>query len=116
MTVAEDVGRIASTAAAFAEEGEKLVGVLAAETLGRLVYLCAFESAEGHSWLALGADAEPLTERRLVLEAASLAALCELLERQPTLGGRVAQPNDDLLAFGVRRALLELAAHSNRSL
>lgn len=80
MTVAEDVGRIASAAATFAEAGEKLVGVLAAETLGRLVYVCAFESAEGHSWLALGADVEPLTERRLVLEAASLAALCEVAE------------------------------------
>ena len=80
MTVAEDVGRLASTAAAFADEGEELVGVLVAETLGRRVYLCAFESAEGRAWLALGDDAEPLTERRLVTEAASLSALCEVAE------------------------------------
>jgi hypothetical protein len=80
MTVAEDVGRIASAAAAFAEPGEELAGVLAAETLGRRVYLCAFESAEGRAWLALGAAAEPLTDGRLVREAASLAALCEVAE------------------------------------
>ena len=45
MTVAEDVERIASAAAAFAEPGEEVAGVLVAETLGRRVYLCAFESA-----------------------------------------------------------------------
>jgi hypothetical protein len=80
MTVAEDVGRIASAAAALAEPGEELAGVLVAETLGRRVYLCAFESAEGRTWLALGDAAEPLTDGRLVREAASLAALCEVAE------------------------------------
>ena len=80
MSVAEDVGRIASAAAAFAGPGENLAGVLATETLGMRIYLCAFESAEGRGWLALGADAEPLTDRRLVREAASIAALCEVAE------------------------------------
>jgi len=80
MSVVEDVGHIAAAAAAFAEPGEDLAGVLVTETLGRRVYLCAFESAEGRAWLALGADTEPLTEGRLVREAASLAALCEVAE------------------------------------
>ncbi len=80
MSVAEDVGRIASAAPGFAEPGEDLAGVLVTETLGRRIYLCAFESAEGRAWLALGADGEPLTEGRLVREAASLAALCEVAE------------------------------------
>jgi len=80
MSVVEDVGHIAAAAAAFAEPGEGLAGVLVTETLGRRVYLCAFESAEGRAWLALGADTEPLTEGRLVREAASLAALCEVAE------------------------------------
>ena len=80
MTVAEDVGRIAGAAAAFAEPGEELAGVLVAETLGRRVYLCAFESAEGRAWLALGGETDPLTDLRLVREAASLAALCEVAE------------------------------------
>jgi hypothetical protein len=80
MTVVEDVGRIAAAAAALAEPGEEVVGVLVTETPGRRVYLCAFESAEGHSWLALSEDEQPLTDRRLVREAASLAALCEVAE------------------------------------
>ena len=80
MTVVEDVGRIATAAAAFAEAGEELAGMLVTETLGLRVYLCAFDSAEGRVWLSLGADGEPLTERRLVREAASLAALCEVAE------------------------------------
>jgi hypothetical protein len=88
MTVAEDVGRIASVAAGFAEPGEELTGVLVAETLGRRVYLCAFESPEGHAWLALDAAAEPLREGRLVREAASLAALCEVAEESAG-GGRL---------------------------
>jgi hypothetical protein len=90
MTVAEDVGRIAAAAAAFAEPGEELAGVLVTETLGRRIFLCAFESAGGHAWLALGADAEPLTERRLVREAATLAALCEVGEESAG-GGNLAE-------------------------
>lgn len=80
MTVVEDVGRIAAAAVTFAAPGEELVGVLAAETLGLRVYLCAFESAERRTWLALGDDAQPLTDGRLVREAASLAGLCEVAE------------------------------------
>jgi hypothetical protein len=86
MSVAEDVGRIADAAAASAGPGEELAGVLAVDTLGRRVYLCAFESAEGHAWLALGAAGEPLTDRRLVRDAASLAALCEVAEESAGAG------------------------------
>jgi hypothetical protein len=89
VTVAEDVGRIATAAAAFAEPGEEVTGVLVAETLGRLVYLCAFESAAGNAWLALDGNATPLTEGRLVREAASLAALCEVAEESAG-GGHLA--------------------------
>jgi hypothetical protein len=80
MSVVEDVARIAAAAAAFAAPGETVAGVLVAETLGRRVYLCAFDSGDGRTWLALDADAQPVTERRLVREAASLAALCEVAE------------------------------------
>ena len=103
MSVAEDVGRIASAAAAFAEPGEELAGVLVAETLGRLVYLCAFESSGGHSWLALDAGAQPLTERQLVREAASLAALCEVAEESAG-GGHLEE---------LRRRLVELRETDN---
>ncbi len=97
MAVAEDVARIAGTAAGFAAAGEELGGVLVAETLGRRVYLCAFESPEGRAWLALDDDARPLTEGRLVREAASLAGLCEVAEESaggghlPELRARLAE-------------------------
>jgi hypothetical protein len=80
MTVAEDVASIADVAAGFAAPGEELAGVLVAETLGRLVYLCVFSSAEGCAWLSLGEDGQPLTDAQLVREAASIAALCEVAE------------------------------------
>lgn len=116
MTVVEEVGRIGSAATPFAEPGEELAGVLVAETLGRLVYLCAFESAEGRAWLALGSDAEPLTERRLVLEAASLAALCEVAEESagggdlPELRARLAELRETANPEGIEEAEAAAAA------
>lgn len=80
MAVVDDVARIAAAAQVFAAPGEELAGVLAAETLGRRVYLCAFASGEGRSWLALDEETEPVGDLRLVREAASLAALCEVAE------------------------------------
>jgi hypothetical protein len=126
MTVAEEVGRIASVAARFADPGEDLAGVLATETLGRRVYLCAFESAEGRAWLALGAEAEPLTDGRLVREASSLAALCEVAEESaggghlPELRARLAElrETDDPEGIGeaeaAAAALAETLQHEPR--
>ncbi len=97
MGVTDELVRIAAAAAAFAETGEELRGVLVAETPGRRVYLCAFESGAAHSWLALGEDAQPVRERQLVREAASLAALCEVAEESagggdlPQLRARLAE-------------------------
>jgi hypothetical protein len=110
MTVAEDVGRIASAAAAFADSGEELAGVLVAETLGRRVYLCAFESTDGRAWLALGAAADPVTDGRLVREAASLAALCEVAEESagggqlPELLARLAELRETDNPEGIEEA------------
>jgi len=110
MSVVEEVGRIASAAAAFAEPGEDLSGVLVTETLGRRIYLCAFESAEGRSWLALDAAAEPVTEGRLVREAASLAALCEVAEESaggghlPELQARLAELRETDNPEGIEEA------------
>lgn len=110
MTVVEEVGRAASAAAAFAAPGENLAGVLVTETLGRRVYLCAFESAEGRAWLALSDDAEPVTDGRLVREAASLAALCELAEESaggghlPELRARLAELRETDNPEGIEEA------------
>lgn len=81
MAVGDDVTRIAVAAEAFASTRERLAGVVTAEPLGgRRVYLCAFESPHGRAWLALDDGAQPVAESRLVREAASLAALCEVAE------------------------------------
>jgi hypothetical protein len=116
MTVAEDVARIAAAAAAFAGPDEELTGVLVAETLGRRVYLCAFESGNGRAWVALDGDGQPIAERRLVREAASLAALCEVAEESaggghlPVLRARLAELRESDAPLGIEEA--EAAAAS----
>ena len=70
---------IAAAAEPYAAPGETLSGILAAEPASGLrVYLCAFESAEGRTWLALDEEGRPVESRSLVREAASIAALVEL--------------------------------------
>ena len=116
MAVADDVARIAGAATAFAGPGEELAGVLVSETLGRRVYLCAFESAAGRAWLGLGDDTQPLDELRLVREAASLAGLCEVAEESaggghlPELRARLAELRETDNPAGIEEA--EAAAAS----
>jgi hypothetical protein len=77
----DDLDRIATAAASHAAVGEELAGIVAAEPQpGRRVYLVAFSAGEDHTWLALDDSAEPLADRELVRQAASLAALCEAAE------------------------------------
>jgi hypothetical protein len=79
--LAEDISTARAAAAGFAGEGEELVGVVPTEpSPGRRVYLCAYQSGEERRWLAVDAGGLALTERRLVREAVSIAALCELAE------------------------------------
>lgn len=81
MALSDELEPVLAAAEALASSGERLTGVLAAEPLafGR-VYLCAFESESGHTWLALDANATPVTSRDAVREAAQLAAMCEVAE------------------------------------
>jgi hypothetical protein len=78
----EDVGRIAAAAAARAGSGEEMVAVLPIEPLGgERLYLCAFEEPDGlRSWLALDERGDPVTDRKRVRDAASIAALVEVAE------------------------------------
>ena len=79
MALSDDLERIGAAATAFAGPGERLAGILAAAPLDvGLVYLCAFESAAGRSWLALDDGGRPVADRHAVHEAASLAGLCEV--------------------------------------
>jgi hypothetical protein len=99
VTLADDLERISSDAAAFAGEGEELAGVLAAEPAeGGRVYLCAFRSGDDVSWLALDDAGEPVTERERVREAASLVALSEIAEESAG-GGELDELRSQLVAL-----------------
>jgi hypothetical protein len=80
--LSEDVTRIAAAAGAYAHPGEELAAVLPAEPAGgERVYLCGFEAADGtQSWLALDDQGSPVLSRKVVRDAASIAALCEIAE------------------------------------
>jgi hypothetical protein len=110
MAVVEDVGRVAAAAAGFTAEGEQVAGVLVSEPLGRRVYLVAFERGEERTWLALDDEGQPLTNRRLVREAASLAALCEVAEEcagggdLPQLRSRLAEIREAEAPEGIEQA------------
>jgi hypothetical protein len=89
MALAEELAEAAARAATHAAPGEDLAGVLAAEpSAGRRVYLCAFAGGHengGRTWLGLDAAGSPVGDRRLIREAVSIAALCELAAE--TAGG-----------------------------
>jgi hypothetical protein len=82
MALNDELARAAAAALAYARPGEGLVGVLAAEPYGgRRLYLCAFqEGDQSPTWLALEDSGEPVAERSVVREAASIVAMCELAE------------------------------------
>jgi hypothetical protein len=81
VSLSEELERVAAAAELYADEGERLVGVVAAEPeAGVRVYLCAFERGESRSWLGLDESLRPVEDRGIVREAAELAALCELAE------------------------------------
>lgn len=97
MSLSDELSAIGVSAAAFAGEGEELSGVLAAEPLsGERVYLCAFESGDARSWIALDGEGRPLDDGSLVREAASIAALCEFAV-EVAGGGRLEELRAQLL-------------------
>ena len=103
MSLSEELESVAASAATLAAPGEELGGVVAVETLGRRVYLCAFATAAGHSWLALDGESRPIADMRLVREAASLAALCEVAEESAG-GGDLPQLQAQLAELREREA------------
>jgi hypothetical protein len=114
--LSDDVGRIAAAGAGYAAVGEELSGVLAVDVLGSRVYLCAFAGPERTTWLALGDDAQPVTDARLVREASSLAALCEVAEESAgggdllTLRARLAEIRETEAPEGIEAAEAAAAA------
>jgi len=80
MSLAEDLERAAGLAAARAEAGDAVSGVLATEPApGKRVYLCSLDGADGYrSWLAVREDGAVVESRTELREAVSIAALCEV--------------------------------------
>ena len=99
MALAEELESVAAVAAGFAEEGEELVGVLAAEPAsGERLYVCAFVLGKERSWLVLDAEAAPVEDRARVREAVSIAAVCELAEENAG-GGHLDELRSQLLTL-----------------
>ena len=80
MALTEELERIAELTGATA--------VLAAEAQpGERVYVCAFDlDGSGRTWLAVGADSEPISVRRRVRDAVAILALCELATETAAVG------------------------------
>ena len=99
MALQDDLERVAAAAVGYAAEGEELAGVLAAEPReGDRVYLCAYASGDEVSWLALDDGGEPITDRELVRQAASLVALSEVAEESAG-GGELDELRSRLVAL-----------------
>lgn len=81
VTLSHELETIADTARAHVAAGEELAAVIPAEPAqGVRVYLCAFANGDARSWIALDGLGQPVTDRSLLLEAVSIAALCELAD------------------------------------
>ena len=102
MGLEKDLRRIAEAAARQAAEGEDVAGIVPAEPAGGLrLYVCAYGSEDATSWLVLDATGVPVSDRALIRDAVSIAALCELAEDAAGVepdSARVASPAllDDL--------------------
>jgi hypothetical protein len=82
VALVDDVSRIAAVAASYAWPGEQVGAVLAIELdADDRLYLCAFTGVdEQESWILLDDSGSPVTDRKRVRDAASIAALCEVAE------------------------------------
>jgi hypothetical protein len=81
MELDRDLRRIAEAAGKHAAEGEEVSGIVPAEPAsGIRLYVCAYASGEGTTWLVFDATGVPVEDRSLVHEAVSIAALCEVAE------------------------------------
>jgi len=80
VSLTDELERISGLAVEQAAPGDAVAAVIPAEPApGERVYLCAFDDADRHrSWLALDAEGRPVTSRKELRDAVSIAALCEV--------------------------------------
>jgi hypothetical protein len=101
VALAEELEGAAAAAETFAGAGETLAGVVPVEPAsGVRLYLCAFRGPTGESWLVLDAEGTAVRERRLVREAASIAALVEIAE-ETAAGGDLDELRARLVALRI---------------
>jgi hypothetical protein len=99
MGLRKDLERIAVSAAALAEDGEQVEGVVPAQAKpDERTYLCAFVSAEERTWLVLDDEGAEVTSRDVVRRTASIIALCELAEERAD-GGDLQDLREQLVAL-----------------
>ena len=96
----DDLDRAAAAAARFADAGEELAGVVAAEPeRGERTYLCAFAvGEEERTWVVLDDGGKPLTSRDAIRRTVSIAALCELAAENAG-GGELGELRERLVAL-----------------
>ena len=99
MGLREDLERSAASAAALAEDGEQVAGVVPAQAEpDERTYLCAFVRDEERMWLVLDDEGGQVTSREIVRRTASIIALCELAEERAG-GGDLQDLREQLVAL-----------------
>ena len=101
MGLRDDLERISVSAAAFAEEGEQVDGVVPAQAEpDERTYLCAFTRGEERTWLVLDDEGTAVTSREVVRRTVSIIALCELAEERAG-GGDLQELREQLVALRI---------------
>jgi hypothetical protein len=81
VALTDDLRRVADAAVRYADAGEDVTGIIAAEPADDArVYLCSYRLGSERRWLAFDEDGRPVETRSLVRDTVSIAALCELAE------------------------------------
>lgn len=80
MALGDELDRIVALASSYGEAGDVVSAILPTEPeVGRRIYLCAFDGADGfRSWLAVDEAGAAVTDRGELRAAVSIAALCEV--------------------------------------
>ena len=99
MALGDDLRVIADAAVGHAGRGEEVSAVIPTEPAGgQRIYLIAYTAGERKSWLALDATGLPVEDRRVLRDAVSIAAMCELAE-ETAGGGSLAELRAQLRAL-----------------
>ena len=80
MTLEQELETTLTAAGRLARPDERAVAVMATEPAGERVYVVAFAAGDDLGYVALDGAGAPVTDRRLVKDAVSLAALAERAE------------------------------------